>query len=155
MAQAKEIILRRVDELGLREASVSTRDEDIIVEVPGEDEASFNTIREIISQTARLEFKLLDDDTDFFGPVAKKAAQGREPARGPRVRARKRAPVGLDENGESSSKTNTYAFMRRSRGGDHQETPSSASRSGSSTLRLPPDRELGFELVLRDATRTR
>src|SRR5690606_3900701 len=38
VAQAKDIILRRVDSMGLREAAVSTRDEDIIVEVPGEDE---------------------------------------------------------------------------------------------------------------------
>jgi preprotein translocase subunit SecD len=38
VGQAREIILRRVDELGLREAAVSTRDEDIIVEVPGEDQ---------------------------------------------------------------------------------------------------------------------
>ena len=71
VGQAKEIIGRRVDELGLREAAVSTRDEDIIVEVPGEDEKSFSTIREIISQTARLEFKLLDDDVDYFGALSK------------------------------------------------------------------------------------
>lgn len=68
--QAKDTIGRRIDELGLREASVSTRDEDIIIEVPGEDEETFQEIREIISQTARLEFKLLDDGTDFFGAVA-------------------------------------------------------------------------------------
>src|SRR5262245_32474967 len=71
--QAHQIILRRVDELCLREASVSTRDEDVIVEVPGEDESSFSQIRDIISQTARLEFKLLDDDTDFFGPLRQSA----------------------------------------------------------------------------------
>jgi hypothetical protein len=32
---------RTIDELGLREASVTTRDEDIIVEVPGENKAAF------------------------------------------------------------------------------------------------------------------
>ena len=55
-----------MDELGLREAAVSTRDEDIVIEVPGEDEKSFAHIRDIISQTARLEFKLLDDDSDYM-----------------------------------------------------------------------------------------
>src|SRR5262249_24432866 len=35
VSQAKETIGRRVDELGLREAAVTTRDEDIIIEVPG------------------------------------------------------------------------------------------------------------------------
>jgi preprotein translocase subunit SecD len=74
VAQAKEIILRRVDEMGLREASVSTRDEDIIVEVPGEDEESFTRIREIISQTARLEFKLNDDTNDYFASIKDKVA---------------------------------------------------------------------------------
>jgi preprotein translocase subunit SecD len=77
VSQARDIILRRVDELGLREAAVSTRDEDIIVEVPGEDEASFETIREIISRTARLEFKLLDDDSDFFAQLSQTARRSR------------------------------------------------------------------------------
>src|SRR5204863_4766665 len=45
VGQAREIINRRVDELGLREAAVSTRDEDIVIEVPGEDEKSSANIR--------------------------------------------------------------------------------------------------------------
>src|SRR5262249_18407137 len=71
VSQAKDTIHRRIDELGLREAAVTTRDEDIIIEVPGEDEQTFKEIRDIISQTARLEFKMLDDSTDFFGQFAK------------------------------------------------------------------------------------
>jgi len=69
VTQAKETVNRRVDELGLREASVTTRDEDIIIEVPGKDEKAFNEIKEIIRRTARLEFKMLDDDADFFGKI--------------------------------------------------------------------------------------
>ena len=78
VTQAKETVNRRVDELGLREASVTTRDEDIIVEVPGEDEKSFENIKDIIRRTARLEFKMVDDEQlaerakdgkDFFGRV--------------------------------------------------------------------------------------
>jgi preprotein translocase subunit SecD len=69
--QAKETINRRVDELGLREAAVTVRDEDIVIEVPGEDESTFKEIRDIISQTARLEFKMLDDANDFLGNVTK------------------------------------------------------------------------------------
>jgi len=64
VTQAKDTVLRRVDELGLREASVTTRDEDIIIEVPGKDEKAFNEVKEIIRKTARLEFKMLDDDVD-------------------------------------------------------------------------------------------
>lgn len=69
VAQAKETVNRRVDELGLREANVTTRDEDIIVEVPGENEKAFDDIKEIIRRTARLEFKMVDDETDFFGKI--------------------------------------------------------------------------------------
>ncbi|HVJ91501.1 MAG TPA: hypothetical protein VM580_16975, partial [Labilithrix sp.] len=69
VAQAKETVNRRVDELGLREASVTTRDEDIIVEVPGSNRGQFEEIKEIIRKTARLEFKMVDDDADFFGKI--------------------------------------------------------------------------------------
>jgi preprotein translocase subunit SecD len=71
VSQAKETINRRVDELGLREAAVTVRDEDIIIEVPGQDEKTFQDIREIISRTARLEFKLVDDGVDFFEEFSK------------------------------------------------------------------------------------
>lgn len=65
--QAQDTVNRRIDELGLREASVTVRDEDVIVEIPGQDEATFNKTKDIIQQTARLEFKMLDDEADFFG----------------------------------------------------------------------------------------
>ena len=67
--QAKDTINRRVDELGLREASVTVRDEDIVVEVPGQDKRAFDEIKEIIRRTARLEFKMVDDEGDFFGKI--------------------------------------------------------------------------------------
>ena len=66
VTQAKETINRRIDGMGVKEASLSVRDEDIIVEIPGEDERAFQEIRDIISQTARLEFKLPDDPANFF-----------------------------------------------------------------------------------------
>jgi preprotein translocase subunit SecD len=143
VGQAKEIILRRVDELGLREASVSTRDEDIIIEVPGEDEKSFATIREIISQTARLEFKLLDDDTDYFEPIRQKANAGNTPEGLEFLR--ETAPVGLDESGEIKYKQIVYAFLKKK----PDETSKQALqrfREWVATLEAPPDRELGFQL---------
>jgi preprotein translocase subunit SecD len=73
VAQAKETVNKRIDEKGLREAAVTTRDEDIIVEVPGEDERAFNDIKETIRRTARLEFKMVDDETDFFGRIKEDA----------------------------------------------------------------------------------
>ncbi|MGZ3450233.1 MAG: protein translocase subunit SecD [Polyangiales bacterium] len=69
VGQAKKTVENRVDELGLREAAITTRDEDIIIEVPGEDEKTFEEIKQIVSQTARLEFKIVDDEGDFFGKL--------------------------------------------------------------------------------------
>jgi preprotein translocase subunit SecD len=143
VGQAKEIILRRVDELGLREAAVSTRDEDIIVEVPGEDEKSFNTIRDIISQTARLEFKLLDDETDFFEPLSRTAGPDSLPD-GLEFR-REVAPLGLDDEGDQRTKQITYAYLAMGEGETSTQTLD-RFREWAATLDVPPDRELGYEL---------
>ncbi len=62
--QAKKTITNRIDELQIRETSVTSRGEDIVIEVPGADEAAFDRIRDIISRTARLEFKIVDDQND-------------------------------------------------------------------------------------------
>jgi preprotein translocase subunit SecD len=146
VGQAKEIIGRRVDELGLREAAVSTRDEDIIVEVPGEDEKSFSTIREIIAQTARLEFKLLDDETDYFGALSKKLA----PESLPEGLSfyQETVSVGKDSEGGTRTRTNTYAFLKKA----DKETSSQTLqrfRDWVATLDVPADREIGFELERR------
>ncbi len=61
--QARETIGNRIDVMGLREASVTTQGTDIIVEVPGADQGVFDRIRQIISTTARLEFKVVDDES--------------------------------------------------------------------------------------------
>ena len=62
--QAVRTISDRIDTLGLREATVMGRDADIIVEVPGADENQFERIKAIISRTARLEFKIVDDESN-------------------------------------------------------------------------------------------
>ncbi len=142
VSQAREIIHRRVDELGLREAAVSTRDEDIIVEVPGEDEKSFATIRDIISQTARLEFKLLDDDADFFKKISETAAPDSLPE-GLEFPA-ERTSVGMDGE-DIKTKTVSYAFLKK---GDKETMQQALQRfkEWSATLPVPPDREIGYEI---------
>jgi preprotein translocase subunit SecD len=146
VSQARQIILRRIDELGLREASVSKRDEDVIVEVPGESQKGFARIRDIISQTAKLEFKMVDDDDDFFGPIAKKAKPESLPE-GLEFRPED-APVGLDSNGDVKTHHIMYAFLQLKK----DELPTAGLKrfkEWTSTLELPPDRELGYELVYK------
>lgn len=67
--QARETITNRIDGLGLREASVTAQGSDIVVEVPGADEAVFNRIRDLISRTARLEFKIVDEESTVLDSV--------------------------------------------------------------------------------------
>lgn len=70
VGQARETIADRIDKLGVRETSVTTRGTDIAIEIPGADEASFARIRDIISRTARLEFKVADDENDFIDSLS-------------------------------------------------------------------------------------
>jgi preprotein translocase subunit SecD len=142
VAQAKEIILRRVDELGLREAAVSTRDEDIIVEVPGQDESTFDEIREIISQTARLEFKLLDDENEFLTKLSQDPAT--QLPEGLEFRAES-VPVGQDADGEPIRKRSTYVVVEQKEGESNKESLKRI-KDWAATLELPSDRELGFEI---------
>jgi preprotein translocase subunit SecD len=146
VGQASDIIHRRIDELGLREAAVSTRDEDIIVEVPGEDEKGFATIRNIISQTARLEFKLLDDETDFFKQVRETAKPESLPE-GLEFLS-EQVSVGLDKSGEVKSSVITYALMRKNEKETIQQTLTRL-REWTATLPVPADREVGYEIERR------
>jgi len=136
VSQAKETVLRRVDALGLKEAGITTRDEDIIVEVPGEDDRAFNEIREIISQTARLEFKMVDDDTDFFEPIFRTAKKDDLP-KGLDFRI-ENAPVG-----PGKTKPTHYAIMIR---GEHEDMRDTLKRLQEwvATLQIPQDNEVGY-----------
>jgi preprotein translocase subunit SecD len=150
VAQAKDTVSRRVDELGLREAAVTTRDEDIIVEVPGNNEQSFRDIKETIRRTARLEFKMVDDagSTAVFGQAALKAddlPEGEGIAQYSEV-----APDGLDSSGHRKSATAWSARMSC-------QPPKYVSESlndclarfkaWTKTLSVPDDHTIGFEGV--------
>jgi preprotein translocase subunit SecD len=146
VAQAKDTVSRRVDELGLREAAVTTRDEDIIVEVPGSDEASFSSIKEIIRRTARLEFKMVDDggSDKVFGALKEASFPADEGI----AQYRERAPDGLDSNGHKKSVDASYARISCR----PPKYPSESMleclgrlRGWTATLNVPDDHVVGFE----------
>lgn len=143
VTQAKETIMRRVDELGLKEAGVTTRDEDIIIEVPGEDESTFKEIREIISKTARLEFKILDDDNDFFGQLLKSSGGDLKLPEGALLNQStvESAPVG-------PGKTNPMHYVVINKKPDETMTQAlDRLKKWVETLQIPADREIGFGMV--------
>ncbi len=75
--QAQLTVANRVDTLGIREATVIGRDSDLIVEVPGATEEDFNAIIDIIAKTARLEFKVLDEEgTSILSSARETAPDG-------------------------------------------------------------------------------
>jgi preprotein translocase subunit SecD len=157
VAQAKETVSRRVDELGLREAAVTTRDEDIIVEVPGSDEASFNQIKEIIRRTARLEFKMVDDagSEKVFGPPALK--QEDIPDGEGIAQYQEIAPDGLDANGHRKSVKAYYARMSCQPPKYAAETMSQCLarfKAWAKTLSVPDDHVVGFEAVTEPVENT-
>jgi preprotein translocase subunit SecD len=137
VTQAKETVNRRVDELGLREASVTTRDEDIIIEVPGKDEKAFNEVKEIIRKTARLEFKMLDDDADFFGKIPDSEVPVSE---GIEIRF-ENAPAGV-------GKTVKNNFARIEKRQDESMNDALVRlKKWTATLNVPDDHIVGYEKI--------
>jgi preprotein translocase subunit SecD len=137
VSQAKDTVNRRVDELGLREANVTTRDEDIIVEVPGENEKTFADIKEIIRRTARLEFKLLDDEADFFNKI-----KDEELPEGEGISIyQENAP-----NGPGKTVPTHYARMVK-RENESILQCLERFKKWTATLNVPDDHQVGFEKV--------
>jgi preprotein translocase subunit SecD len=137
VTQAKDTVNRRVDELGLREASVTTRDEDIIVEVPGKDEKAFNEIKEIIRRTARLEFKMVDDEADFFGKIPDTEIPSDQ-----NIEIRyENAPAGPGK----SVKTNFARIVKRD--GETMNECLERLKKWTKTLQVPDDHQIGYEKI--------
>jgi preprotein translocase subunit SecD len=144
VSQAKETVHRRIDILGVKEAAVSVRDEDIIIEMPGDDEKQFAEIRDIISQTARLEFKMVDDDVDYFDSYSK--------AKDEDINVKgltfpiENAPVGKSAGGDKKSKANHYARITKL---EHEQMRDALKRLKEwvATLQVDPDHEIGFGKV--------
>ncbi|MDH3200160.1 MAG: protein translocase subunit SecD [Myxococcales bacterium] len=69
--QSERTITNRIDSLGVLEPTVIARpnDGDIIIEVPGAQESSFERIKSIISRTAQLQFKIVDDEATDVGAL--------------------------------------------------------------------------------------
>ncbi len=65
--QVKEIIQRRIDAYGLRECRLQVQgDRNILVQLPGQEAAALDTIKRIIKESGRLEFRLvLSKDSDL------------------------------------------------------------------------------------------
>ena len=81
LANAVNTIRERIDEKGVAEPSVVQKDDQIIVELPGLDAEKKQQTRDIIARTAKLEFKVVDDNSEFmkalFGHVGSEGKEGK------------------------------------------------------------------------------
>lgn len=66
LRNAVNTIRERIDEKGVAEPTVKEKGEDIIVELPGLDEESIGRIKDIIARTAKLEFKVVENNAPFM-----------------------------------------------------------------------------------------
>jgi len=133
--QAKETVARRVDELGLKEFNLTVRDEDIIIEVPGKDQKTFDDIKEIIRKTARLEFKMVDDAADFFGKIKDDTLPEGEGI-----------SIYQESAPDGPGKTTMTHFARMVKRDNESMTDTLARfKKWASTLTVPDDHQIGFE----------
>jgi preprotein translocase subunit SecD len=80
LAQAVTTIRERIDKTGVSEPTVVEKGDQIIVELPGLDKDIKAQTREIIARSAKLEFKVVDEGSDFmrrlYGHVGSKPKTG-------------------------------------------------------------------------------
>lgn len=70
LRQARETIQTRVDEFGVSGADVMRREDAIIVELPGLDRAYIRRVKDKLGRAAKLEFKIVDDESRSFSKMA-------------------------------------------------------------------------------------
>jgi len=70
LRQGIETIRNRVDKSGVAEPTIIRKGTDIIVELPGLGAERFESIKRLIGRTAQLEFKIVDDGSEYMKRVA-------------------------------------------------------------------------------------
>ncbi|HEX4458812.1 MAG TPA: protein translocase subunit SecD [Polyangia bacterium] len=68
--QGVETIRNRVDTMAVSEPSITRKGTDIVVELPGLRPDDFERVKKQIGRTAQLEFKMVDDGSDFMRKAA-------------------------------------------------------------------------------------
>jgi preprotein translocase subunit SecD len=138
LRQGIETIRNRVDKLGVAEPTIIKKGTDIIVELPGLKPADFERIKSIIGRTAQLEFKIVDDGTEYMKKVAAAV-----PKRDPKATL---GPTDIDIgteawNEEDSGKAHEDVYLRSKSRDALQKF--FAGLTGE--LAVPPDHEIGYE----------
>lgn len=74
LEQAIRTVRERINEKGVSEPSVVSKGDQIIVELPGLDKVEIKRVKDLIARTAKLEFKIVDENSEYmqklYGHVA-------------------------------------------------------------------------------------
>jgi preprotein translocase subunit SecD len=70
--QAVETIRGRVDKFGVAEPTIIRRGRDVVVELPGLSDRDRERVKNVISKTAQLEFKMAEDGSEYMKKIAGK-----------------------------------------------------------------------------------
>jgi len=134
LRQAIETIRGRVDAFGVAEPTIIKKGSDIVVELPGAKEKDFERIKSIIGRTAQLEFKIVDDGSEYMKKVAASVAKDG---------AITVAPESWTEKHQGTQHEDVYLRVKEK---DKEElTKFIAGLAGD--LAVPNDREIALELM--------
>jgi preprotein translocase subunit SecD len=130
LRQGIETIRGRVDKFGVAEPTIIRKGTDIIVELPGLKTADFDRIKTIIGRTAQLEFKIVDDGSEYMRKVAALIPKG----------------SGIDALPESwtekdSGKPHEDVYLRAK----SRDTLEKFFAGLTGDAAVPPDHEIGYE----------
>ena len=79
LTNAVATIRERINEKGVAEPTVVEKGDEILVELPGLDKDSIQETRDIIARTAKLEFKVVDNNSEYMKKLyAKVGSEGKE-----------------------------------------------------------------------------
>ena len=132
--QGVETIRNRVDTMAVSEPSITRKGSDIVVELPGLRPEDFERVKKQIGRTAQLEFKMVDDGSDFMRKVAAQATAKKSEFPGIEVHS--------DAwNEKDSGQPHNDVYLRdKDRG---ELTRFFASLTGDDAM--PTDHEIGYE----------
>jgi preprotein translocase subunit SecD len=134
LRQAIETIRGRVDAFGVAEPTIIKKGTDIVVELPGAKSQDFERIKSIIGRTAQLEFKIVDDGSEYMKKVAASVAKDS---------AITVVPESWTEKHQGTQHEDVY--LRAKEKDKDELTKFIAGLAGD--LAIPNDREIALELM--------
>ena len=134
LRQGIETIRGRVDKFGVSEPTIIKKGTDIIVELPGLKSADFERIKSIIGRTAQLEFKIVDDGSEYMKKVAATVPKSDGKSGGIDV-----VPESWTE--KDSGKPHEDVYLRSK----NRDALMKFFEGLTGDLAVPPDHEIGYE----------